>query len=318
MQTLIKLFRKELADIAGFAADTASNYMSCLNKFFSYASGHLKIDPLKASPRHLVGWMTDLKQQGLSRSRLAHHKSALKHFFGLMVKLGKLPYNPAEALFTIRKKKSELNQPISADTAFKLLRSMKQNTWLDERNFMIISMLWALGLRISELTTLKVGSFEPLHDPESNTCPEQSRRIGLLRVRGKGKKERALFVVDKLYTNLVAYLTQLQSPKQNHLPLFPTHNNKNKHLSSDRVQRMLKENIHQAGITERITPHVLRHSFATHMYEADVPTPAIEAMLGHATTDETSIYIHVPKARKQQALQRITIARPALSKTERS
>ncbi len=79
---------------------------------------------------------------------------------------------------------------------------------------------------------------------------------------------------------------------------------------------MLKENVRQAGITERITPHVLRHSFATHMYETGVPTRAIEAMLGHTSTDETSIYIHVPEERKRQALDKIRLERPALSTVE--
>ena len=77
----------------------------------------------------------------------------------------------------------------------------------------------------------------------------------------------------------------------------------------DRARRMIKELTCEAGIKLRITPHVLRHSFATHMYTRGVPVAAIEAMLGHTCTDETSIYIHVPKANKQQALEKITIER---------
>lgn len=309
MQTLIEAYHKELADVAAFAPDTVENYLTCLQKYFDFATTELKIDPLEAGAKQLLRWMTHLKQQNLSRSRLTHHKSALKYFFALLVKLKKLPHNPAEALFTIRKKKSDRNQPISETTAFKLLRSLKRDTWLDERNLMMISMLWALGLRISELTSLRVGSFEPEHEPEN--------RIGLLRVQGKGKKERALFVVDKLYTNLTHYLKHPDSPKKKSLPLFPIHNNKNKAISSDRVQSILKESARQANIHERITPHVLRHSFATHMYASGVPVAVIEAMLGHTSTDETSLYIHVPKDKKQQALAKITIEKPALSAAER-
>ncbi len=154
---------------------------------------------------------------------------------------------------------------------------------------MIISMLWALGLRIGELTALKVGSFEPEHEPENKACPEQSRRIGLLRVPGKGKKERALFVTGKLYSNLIGYLRHPETPKQMTSPMFPIPNNKGKQLSTDRARGMMKEVTREAGIKLRITPHVLRHSFATHMYTNDVPVEAIEAMLGHTTTDETSI-----------------------------
>ncbi len=301
MQTLMEIYHKELTVVAGFAIDTVENYETCLRKFFDFATNRLNIDPLQAGAKELLTWMTHLKEQGLSRSRLTHHKSALNYFFALLVKQKERQHNPAEALFTLRKKKSDLNQPISEAIAFKLLRLMKRVTWLDERNFMMVSMLWALGLRIGELTSLKVGSFEPEHEPEN--------RIGLLRVQGKGQKERALFVVDKLYTNLVHYLAHPESPKQKALPLFPIHNNKNKAISSDRVQRTLKGIARQAGISERITPHVLRHSFATHMYATGVPVAAIEAMLGHTSTDETSIYIHVRKAKKQQALAKITIER---------
>ena len=321
MQILMQTYHKELADVAGFAPDTVENYETCLGKFFDFATQQLNIDPLQANGRDLLKWITHLKKQSLSRSRLTHHKAALKHLFGLLVKEKQRQSNPAELLCTLRKKKSDRHHPISPDIILKLLRSMKRNTWIEERNFMIVSMLWALGLRIAELTSLKVASFEPEHEPENG--------IGLLRVQGKGKKERALFVTGKLYSNLVGYLQHPQTPKQKTAPMFPIHNNSSKAISTDRARRMLQEVTREAGpvgynlsngagIKLRITPHVLRHSFATDMYTNDVPVEAIEAMLGHTTTDETSIYIHVPKARKQQALQRITIARPALSKAERS
>ena len=310
MQTLMQTYHKELAEVAGFAPDTVENYEICLGKFFDYATRQLNIDPLGAGAKDLLAWMAHLKQQQLSRSRLTHHKAALKHFFGLLVKQKQRQHNPAELLFTPRKRKSDRNQPLSLAIAFKLLRSMKRDTWLGERNFVIVSMLWALGLRIGELTALKVGSFEPLHDPETH--------IGLLRVQGKGKKERALFVTGKLYSNLVGYLQDPKTPKQKTSPMFPIHNNLKKAISTDRARRMLQEVTREAGIKLRITPHVLRHSFATDMYSNGVPVEAIEAVLGHTTTDETSIYIHVPKANKQQALAKITIERPALSAAESS
>ena len=308
MQTLMTTYHKELADIAGFAPDTVENYEICLGKFFDFAVRQLNIDPLAASVKELLVWMRHLKQQQLSRSRLSHHKAALKHFFGLLVRQKERKDNPAALLCTPRKKKSDRNQPLSPVIVLKLLRSMKRDAWIEERNFMILSILWALGLRIAELTSLKVGSFEPEHD--SN--------LGLLRVQGKGKKERALFVTGKLYSNLGCYLDHSETPKQMTSPMFPIHNNKNKAISTDRARRMLQEVTREAGIKLRITPHVLRHSFATDMYTKDVPVEAIEAMLGHTTTDETSIYIHVPKARKKQALTKITIERPALSTAERS
>jgi integrase/recombinase XerD len=305
----MQTYHKELATVAGFAPDTVENYEICLGKFFEFAASHLNIDPLAAGAKELLAWMTHLKGQRLSRSRLNHHRAALKHFFELLVKQKKRPDNPAELLFTLRKKTSDRNQPLNPAITLKLLRSMKRDTWIEERNFMIISMLWALGLRIAELTSLEVGSFEPEYEPKMN--------LGLLRVGGKGNKERVLFVVDKLYRNLVGYLQHPETPKQKNAPMFSTHNNSNKAISTDRARYMIKEVAAEAGIELYITPHILRHSFATDMYANDVPVAAIEAMLGHTTTDETAIYIHVSKARKQQALKRITIEGPAFSSVER-
>jgi integrase/recombinase XerD len=94
--------------------------------------------------------------------------------------------------------------------------------------------------------------------------------LGLLRVGGKGQKERALFVVDKLYSNLVRYLQHPETSKQKHAPMFATHNNSNKAISTDRARYMIKEVAAEAGIELYITPHVLRHSFATDVHANDI------------------------------------------------
>nr|WP_232507947.1 tyrosine-type recombinase/integrase [Desulfobacula toluolica] len=122
---------------------------------------------------------------------------------------------------------------------------------MESRNDFILSLLWALGLRVSELTRLVIGSFEPGH----------GSKIGLLREKGKNKKQRALFVVYKLYDNLVAYLAHPKTLKFKKDPMFPIE--KGTAISTDRVQIKLRQYCKKAGITERITPHVLRHSFAT-------------------------------------------------------
>jgi len=120
MQTLMKAYHKELATLAGFAPDTVENYESCLIMYFDFARGQLNIDPLAAGAKDLLTWMMHLREQGLSRSRLTHHKAALKHFFGLLVKMKKRSGNPAELLFTPRRRKSDHNQPISQAIAFEL------------------------------------------------------------------------------------------------------------------------------------------------------------------------------------------------------
>jgi len=256
----------------------------------------LKIEPAKCQGHHILGWITEIKKTGVSNSRLQHHRSALKTFFAYLCKIKIIKKNPASAIPIIRKKTSELNKPISKDIAFKLLRSIDQSMWIGRRNYLIISILWALGLRLNELTSLKVKSFEPDH----------GKRTGLLRVKGKNRKQRALFVVDKLYDTLIEYLDDPQSPNKNNAPLFPVE--KGTVISHDRVQRMIKEYCSRANIKERVTPHVFRHSFATEMYHQNVPLSAIQSMLGHSNIAETSIYIHVSDQLQKQALEQISIS----------
>ena len=297
MLALIDQYRQELLQIATFANATVDNYVSCLVSYCDYAKKTLRIDPVYSKGAHILKWMAELRQTGISNSRLQHHHSALKTFFALLCKLKIIPKNPAAALPPIRKKRSDRNQPITNKVAFKLLRSVDQSSWHGKRNFLIIAMLWALGLRVSELTSLKVKSFEPHHDPEN--------RIGLLRVRGKNKQQRALFVVDKLYDALTEYLKKPGSPRKKNAPLFPIQ--AGTAISNNRVQKMIKEYCHKANIKERITPHVLRHSFATAMYHQGVPLSAIQAMLGHGKKAETAIYVHVSDTLQKQALEQIII-----------
>ena len=181
MIAIIDAYRKELLQIATFEEKTVQNYTSCLLSYFEYARKTFGIDPMQSRGRHVQSWMDTVKQKGLSPSRLQHHRSALRTFFAFAKKMKVIKYNPAAGLPLIRKKRSEKNQPIPKEVALKLLRSIEQTDWLGKRNFLIISVLWALGLRLNELISLKVGDFEADHDPR--------KKVGLLRVRGKNRKQ---------------------------------------------------------------------------------------------------------------------------------
>lgn len=298
MLALIDEYHFELLNVSGFVEKTIENYVSCIVMFHEWIRKEYGISPVNALGDHLCEWIMELKNRGLSYSRLEHHRSALKTFYAMLVKMKILKKNIASAIPRLRKNGISRVMPVSRDTVERLLDTVEQSTWFGKRNYMIISMLWALGLRISELTGLRVGSFEPDHDPEN--------RIGLLRVKGKNRKQRALFVVDELYDNLIAYLSHEGSPKKKTDALFPVEGGKA--ISNSRVQKKFKEYCKEAGIKERITPHVLRHSFATEMYHANVPLEAIQAMMGHDRKSETSAYIKVSDQFKEEALDQLTIS----------
>ena len=154
-----------------------------------------------------------------------------------------MSHNPAASLLPVRKAMSSV-QAISNEAAFKLLDVFDRSKWIGERDFMIVSILWGMGLRVSELVALKIGDFDPDHDAPS--------KIGLLHVNGKGRKNRTLFVVDRLYDNLLHYLNHPESPKNKTAPMFPT--SKGTAVSTDRVQRMVRQTAQKTVIAQDIHP----------------------------------------------------------------
>jgi site-specific recombinase XerD len=304
MNTIIEQFRKQLGDLALYKDATIANYIACIYKYVAFMQSQFNIDPITATPQHLQHWLIHLKKSAVSNSRLSNHQAALTAFFTFLRNMGIIDNNPTDRLFPIRKTKSDLNQPIDKDTAYQLLKSIDRSSWIGERNFMIVSCLWALGLRRGELAQLKIKDFDPHYDPP--------HKIGLLIVHGKGRKQRALFVVDKLYDHLVNYLARPRPQTHvkkhgslKHGPIFPSKNGTS--LTGNHILKIVHQAAQQADIKQRITPHVLRHSFATEMYLQRVPLNDIQDMMGHETEAETALYIHVPEQLKQQALQIIAI-----------
>lgn len=298
MIALIDLYQKELLKVNAFSPSTVETYTLSINAFFSFAKNELQIDPVNVNGPKLLKWILHLKNTGIGHSRIENHHYALKSFFAFVKRTGIIDTNPAEALPLLIIRRRQVTKPISTKDAFKLLDSFDQSTWTGLRNYTIVSMFWALGLRTSELTGLKVRDFEPEH----------GKRIGLLRVRGKNKKQRALFVVDRLFDTLLCYLAHPQSPKKKPAPLLPA-DTKTTAISNSRVQRIVKDHGRKADIQSGVTPRVLRHCFATEMYHQNIPLSAIQAMMGHDSIADTSIYIHVSDKLKQLALDSILISR---------
>ena len=298
MIALIDLYQKELLKVNGFSPFTVETYTLSINAFFRFAKNELKIDPVNVNGPQLLKWILYLKNTGIGYSRIENHHYALKSFFAFLKKSGNIPSNPAQALPLLITRRRQITKPISTQNAFKLLNSFDQSIWHGMRNHTMVSLLWALGLRTSELTGLKVRSFETGH----------GKRTGLLRVRGKNKKQRALFIVDRLFDELIQYLSHPKAPNKKCAPLFQA-DTKTTAISNNRVQRIVKDQAKKAGIVAGVTPRVLRHSFATEMYHCGVPLSDIQAMMGHDSIADTSIYIHVSDKLKQLALDQILISR---------
>jgi site-specific recombinase XerD len=232
MIALIDQYRTELEKINAFAASTIETYTIGVKAFCHYAKTVLHIDPATAKADHLLQWLLHLKHSGIAHSRLENHHYSLKSFFAFVHKTGLTDSNPANVLPLLIHRRRERTHPINGSDAFRLLHSFDRNSWTGLWDYTLVSILWALGLRTSELTGLNVRDFKPAH----------GKRTGLLRIRGKNKKQRALFVVDRLFDQLVEYLAHPQSPRKKLAPMFPADTRKTA-ISNSRVQRIVKDHL---------------------------------------------------------------------------
>ena len=147
MIALIDEFKKELSDIAEYAPSTVENYVACIAAFFDYARNRLGVDPVFAKGKHILEWIGRVKNSGVSKSRMEHHRSALKLFFALMVKLGIVVKNPADKLPQIRRERtSERNRPVAPAVVFKLLACIDRSGWPGCRDHLIVAIIWGQTL----------------------------------------------------------------------------------------------------------------------------------------------------------------------------
>jgi integrase/recombinase XerD len=297
MNKHIELFRKELSEAACFKEKTVKLYESIVCAYVDYAQNTLLINPAASKTTHITEWFSYLKANGKSNHFLKNCRASLGHFFSLLEKSGCIKTNPAEFLAPVRIPKSELNKPISQQSAFALLGAFDKKTPMGMRDFTIVSFLYALGLRVNELLSIKECDIRTDFDPK--------HRTGTLLVHGKGGKERTLFIVDELYDTVISYFSQKKAKKRTNSPFFTCRGGKP--LFGHRVRQLIKEAAAKAGVTERVTPHVLRHTFATEMYNKRVPEEAITEMMGHASIKETDIYIHVADELLAAVLEKVKI-----------
>jgi integrase/recombinase XerD len=231
----------------------------------------------------LAAFMGYRKSGGLNAASLRITTVHLKIFFRWLAATGRLPMDPAEPLLAPRPDLT-LPETLHASQVAALLASIDVTHPLGRRDLAILEMFYSSGLRLSELCALRL---ETLDLDE-----------GFARVTGKGGKTRVTRVGTKARESIADYL-------QNERPKLVTRRTSSHvfisvrggPLSPDRVRQIVKERASQAGIEQNIHPHLLRHSFATHLLEGGADLRIIQELLGHADISTTQIYTHVDRSR---------------------
>ncbi|MFH2057801.1 MAG: site-specific tyrosine recombinase/integron integrase [Pseudomonadota bacterium] len=215
-----------------------------------------------------------------SKRTVSRKLSALKSFFDYLVTTGKLAINPADAI-PFPKLEKTIPKFLNIDDLFKLLDSIQTTTWMDKRNLAMFETFYSTGMRVSEMEGLNINDI----DFERQ----------MIKVLGKGSKERIIPVGKRALDAINNYRAVL---KENHGPVFL---NKNlTRLSARSIRRTLDKLVQECQLNVPVSPHMLRHSFATHMLDSGADLRGIQEILGHASLSTTQIYTHVSMDRLMQ------------------
>jgi integrase/recombinase XerD len=231
----------------------------------------------------LSSFLGQRKEEGLNAASLRITTVHLKVFFRWLAMKGKLEMDPAEPLLA-PKPDQTLPETLHAEEVVRLLESVDPAQPLGRRDLAILELFYSSGLRLSELCKARL---EMLDTDE-----------GFLRITGKGGKTRIVRVGSKALQAVAAYLANERPElvtKKTSSHLFISI--RGGPLSPDRVRQIVKERARAAGIDQNIYPHLLRHSFATHLLEGGADLRVIQELLGHADISTTQIYTHVDRAR---------------------
>jgi site-specific recombinase XerD len=268
----------------GMGVKTRGAYGVDLAQLAEWAAGR-ELDPADVTHRELRRFAAVLSERGAAKSTVGRKLAAIRTFYRHLVERGELEANPAE-LVSSPKKESYLPQVLKAADVAELLERIPASTPLDLRDRAMFELAYAAGLRAEELTLLDTTSADP--DAEE------------VRVEGKGSKTRFVPVGEHAWRALDRYLSRgrpaLDAGESEALFLSKS----GRRLYTSDVRRRLKLQARRAGIS----PHTLRHSFATHLLEGGADLRTIQELLGHASISTTQTYTRVESKRLRMAYAR--------------
>ena len=287
MEQALQGFLNHLTVEKGASPHTVAAYRNDLSQLLEFTEG------ARVSPRLLSDYVITLQERGYSNTTVARKIASVKSFFGFLLEEGEVKEDPTENLSSPRTGRS-LPKPLSEEDILRLLEEpFKLGTPEGLRDGAMLEVLYASGLRVSEMINL---------DVRDVNIDEQ-----YLRCMGKGSKERVVPLYDGVVDVVRDYVTNgrpelLVDSNRNEQALFL-----NRH--GDRLTRqgfwfILKNHAVNAGIVQRITPHTLRHSFATHLLAGGASLRNVQEFLGHASIATTQIYTHITSERIMEEYDR--------------
>jgi integrase/recombinase XerD len=284
MDTLADQFINYLRIERGLADNTIQSYSRDLTRFFQYLEDR-SLSPLRLSRDQIMDYVV-LIGKGLSARSVARNLSTIKTFFRFLSAEGAIKNNPARLLETPRIAR-RLPKILNRGEVERLISQPDTSKARGQRDRAMLEVLYATGLRVSELVGLKVLSV--------------NLEAGYVRTLGKGSKERAVPIGEKAIAAVKQYLAngRPQLAKHTNSPYLFL-NLRGHPLTRQGFWKIIKKYGREAAIGKTITPHGIRHSFASHLLEAGADLRSVQVMLGHADIVTTQIYTHVTRDRLKE------------------
>ena len=275
--------------VRNYRSDLEGNYKRGAGKGFFQFLKLRNIDSLdKVDKTVMRGYLAYLAEQGIVRASIARKLSAIRSFYSYLVREGILTKNPVEQVVSPKLEK-RLPSFLTVAETVRLLTAPDLSKPKGQRDRAILELLYAAGLRVSELVYLN-------REGQVNLDTRE------IRVLGKGAKERVVLIGEPAAGALDNYLARgrpaLLGEKGGEEALFLNRNGER--FTGREVQKMLGEYADKAGITKRVHPHLLRHTFATHLLDGGADLRVVQELLGHANLASTQIYTHVTRSQARK------------------
>ena len=281
MKKLLEQFLNHLSLEAGYSPNTVYSYRLDLERYFKFLKDR-NVDSIEnIKEKHITGMIDFLNRRKLKPSSIARNITSIRSFHKFLVREGISDTNPAGALESPRLWR-KLPVVLDVEEMKKLLNIPKVDDYLGLRDKAILEFLYATGVRISELKSAK----------RKDLLPE----VELVRVIGKGQKERIVPIGAIAIHAIERYLKESrpQLANQNSQDILFL-NHRGKPFSRMGLWKILRKYVIQAGIKKKVSPHTIRHSFATHLLDGGADLRAVQEMLGHADISTTQIYTHLDR-----------------------
>lgn len=284
----IESFRRYLVLERALSANTVAGYMRDIIALSEYVSLSSGTNPDKIKMADIEGFLSSVYDRGCSQSSQARMLSGIKSFFNYLLINDKIAVMPTEFI-DAPKLCRKLPTYLTINEVSMLMDSIDLSSVYGHRNRAILELLYSCGLRVSEVVNLHIADL--FFDD------------GYIRVVGKGDKMRLVPICDHTVKMVKLYIEQRMAVgNDNSEELFL--NNRGGKLSRVMVFTIIRRGADQAGINKTISPHTLRHSFATHMVERGADIRIVQQLLGHESISTTEIYTHLDGEHLRAAVER--------------